>query len=305
MRQPPHLAGVSYFKIMNGSSTFTWFKLPTALITQPKFQRLSPLAQAGFVTLCCVYWQDSGVMTYEDAQMNAEGVDELIDKGYIQTEDGMISIGFLDEQIEEVEQLRAKKQAAGVKSAEARARKRASTSSADVEQVLNGCSTDKIRVNEIDEKKVDRQDENNAQERDGDFVEFEEVGVEQPSTNQLKSRKEKVAPKRKEVVLPWDSPNFKEKWQLWKEYKKKEHRFGFKSEHSEQMALKKLTQVSNGQEHRAVELIETAISNGWKGIYEVTQKPHTNGKQHPITEQLARDIANDIANGGWNFADGK
>ena len=142
-----------------------------------------------------------------------------------------------------------------------------------------------------------------AHPRDGDFVEFEEFGVDQPTKNQPESRKEKVAPKRKEVVLPWDSQQFAEKWQLWKNYKKQEHKFGFKSAVSEQMALKKLTEVSSGQEHRAIELIETAISNGWKGIHQVTQKSHSHGNR-TNTAEIAASVTNDIINGNWDITKG-
>jgi hypothetical protein len=152
-------------------------------------------------------------------------------------------------------------------------------------------------------RKSNRELNRDAHPRDGDFVEFEEVGVDQQPTNQPEPRKEKVAPKRKEVVMPWDSLLFREKWQLWKDYKKKEHRFGFKSEVSEQMALKKLTEVSNGQENRAIELIETAISNGWKGIHEVTQKNQTNGNRTNAAE-LAYSLANKIASGELDITKG-
>ena len=193
---------------MNANSTFTWFKLPTALITQPKFQRLTPIAQAGFMTLCCVYWQDSGTMTYDDANMNAEGVDELIERGYIQEENGMISIGFLDEQIEEVDQLRTKKKEAGVKSAEARAKRKSNTSSTPVEQPLNNRSTDKSRGNKIDESKKIEERELNAHGRevadapapDDGVLEFDSDG--NPINQPPEQSKEKVAPKRKVFKKP-------------------------------------------------------------------------------------------------------
>jgi len=43
---------------------------------------------------------------------------------------------------------------------------------------------------------------------------------------------------------------------------------------------------------------------GWISRSNDYIKPNNNGKQQPVTEQIMRDIANDIANGGWNFADG-
>jgi hypothetical protein len=47
-----------------------------------------------------------------------------------------------------------------------------------------------------------------------------------------------------------------------------------------------------------------AAAKQWIARDKQFTKPQTNGKQQPVTEQLARDIANDIANGGWNFAEG-
>ena len=43
---------------------------------------------------------------------------------------------------------------------------------------------------------------------------------------------------------------------------------------------------------------------GWISRSNDYIKPNNNGKQQPVTEQLMRDIADDIANGEWNFADG-
>jgi len=69
------------------------------------------------------------------------------------------------------------------------------------------------------------------------------------------------------IVLPFDSDLFKESWTLWKKYKKEEHKFGYKSAVSEQAALKKLSNLSNNNEQDAIELIEHAIAQGWKGFY--------------------------------------
>jgi hypothetical protein len=272
---------------MNGNSTFTWFKLPTALITQPKFQRLSPIAQAGFMTLCCVYWQDSGVMTYEDAQMNAEGVDELIERGYIQAEDGMISVPFLDEQINEVEQMISKKKAAGVKSAEARAKQKPNNSSTPVQHVFNTCSTDKIREDkkEIREEEIDRKIERetrvNAVESDQDF--FDE-------DSKAETEKEKVPPKRKRFEPPNEmqvqaffqttaSPN---SWSAFYNY-----------------------YLANGWKVGKNPMKDWhAAARGWVARQNEFTKPQNNGRQQPNTADIARSVANDIINGDWDVTKG-
>jgi hypothetical protein len=269
---------------MNGNSTFTWFKLPTALITQPKFQRLSPIAQAGFMTLCCVYWQDSGVMTYEDAQMNAEGVDELIERGYIQAENGMIAVPFLDEQIDEVEKLRNKKKDAGIKSAEARAKQKSNTSSTPVQHVFNACSTDKSKGKEIeekDERKKDGEMRVNAGESDQDFFDY---------SSEAETEKEKVPPKRKRFEPPNEmqvqaffqttaSPN---SWSAFYNY-----------------------YLANGWKVGKNPMKDWhAAARGWVARQNEFTKPQTNGRQQPNTADIARSVANDIINGDWDVTKG-
>lgn len=270
---------------MNGNSTFTWFKLPTALITQPKFQRLSPIAQAGFVTLCCVYWQDSGVMTYDDAQMNAEGVDELIDKGYIQAEEGMISIAFLDEQIEEVEQLRAKKKEAGVKSAEARAKKKASTSSTPVQHVFNGRLTDKNRIEEIEE--ID-------EKRKIEEIEESEVAIA-PAPEQFDSDGEPMnLPQKKQSGAARFIPPTLQECELY-----------FQAQGYPQEASKFFNYYdSNGWRvgKNRMQKWKSAAA-GWISRSNDYIKPQNNGNSSN-TASIATSIANQIANGDWDITKG-
>ena len=73
------------------------------------------------------------------------------------------------------------------------------------------------------------------------------------------------------IVYPFDSDLFIEKWNLWKDYKKQEHKFKYKSALSEQAALKRLTQLANTEDD-AIRTIEHAISQGWKGFYSLDNK---------------------------------
>jgi HD superfamily phosphohydrolase len=279
---------------MNGNSTFTWFKLPTALITQPKFQRLSPIAQAGYITLCCVYWQDSGVMTYEDAQMNAEGVDELIERGYIQSEEGLISISFLDEQIDEVEQLRNKKKAAGVKSAQARAKQKGSTSSTPVQHEFNTCSTDKNKIKEKEKEKreqkdIERETRVNADSLEKEFLEVEEFEEIENFDQTQESQKEKVPPKRKrfeppteaEVQLFFQATESPDSWEAYYNY-----------------------YLANGWRVGKNPMKDwQAAARNWlhrEKTY-INSKPNYNGKEPAVTDQLKRNLANSILNGDFKY----
>ena len=88
-----------------------------------------------------------------------------------------------------------------------------------------------------------------------------------------------IAPQVKQPITPLstqapelvfgdlDTQDFRVAWQQWKDYKKAEHRFKFKSIVTEQVALKKIQDDAQGVEHVAIEAIRNSIANGWKGIY--------------------------------------
>ena len=73
--------------------------------------------------------------------------------------------------------------------------------------------------------------------------------------------------KTENLVLPFDSDRFKNAWKKWKEYKRTEKRFSFKSHQSEQTALHKLHNDAEGNEQLAIYAIGTAIANGYSGIF--------------------------------------
>ena len=78
------------------------------------------------------------------------------------------------------------------------------------------------------------------------------------------------------VVLPFESDEFREAWNEWKEYKRTDHRFKYKTAQSEQRALMKLQNEYTDQ-NEAIDAIHRAIANGWKGL--VFKQP-TNGRTH-------------------------
>jgi hypothetical protein len=65
------------------------------------------------------------------------------------------------------------------------------------------------------------------------------------------------------------SDTFLETWIHWKEYKKKEFRFLFKSIESEQASLNELVNLSKGNEETAKKIILQSMAKGWKGLFEL------------------------------------
>ena len=99
--------------------------------------------------------------------------------------------------------------------------------------------------------------------------------------------KGKVIKKTKGVIIPFDTDEFINAWDMWKQYKKDEHKFNYKSIISEQAALKSLSEHSHQDEQTAIKIIMQSIENGWKGFFKI--KNTSNGKE--TVRRLAREIA--------------
>ena len=85
--------------------------------------------------------------------------------------------------------------------------------------------------------------------------------------------------KRKEVVMPFEDQAFLQAWKNWKEYKRAEHGFKFKSAASEQVSLHQLQNLSQDDPATAVRIIGQSLANGWKGFF--TLKDQTNETKRP------------------------
>ena len=79
------------------------------------------------------------------------------------------------------------------------------------------------------------------------------------------------------IILPFQTENFNQLWTLWKDYKKKEHKFNYKTPQSEQAALKQLSELSGNDERKATEIVHQSMANGWKGFFDLKDQPK--GKQ--------------------------
>jgi hypothetical protein len=80
----------------------------------------------------------------------------------------------------------------------------------------------------------------------------------------------------------------KEYWEKWKNYKKAEFKFSYKSEVSENAAKKELFNLSDNNLETAIKIIDQSIANGWKGFFKLKNNSNGNSKQTGLTgEQLA------------------
>ena len=79
--------------------------------------------------------------------------------------------------------------------------------------------------------------------------------------------------------MPFEDKAFVEAWQNWKDYKRAEHGFKFKSTASEQASLHQLQNLSQDDAVTAVRIIGQSLANGWKGFF--TLKNQTNETKRP------------------------
>ncbi|HEU4903187.1 MAG TPA: hypothetical protein VFT06_10350 [Flavisolibacter sp.] len=96
-----------------------------------------------------------------------------------------------------------------------------------------------------------------------------------PKLNKTTTGADAPAVEKKVLVNPF-SEEFLTEWQIWRDYKKSEHRFGFKSVESEQAAINELVNLSGGSEETAKAIIRQSLAKGWKGLFHL--KNDSNGQ---------------------------
>lgn len=107
--------------------------------------------------------------------------------------------------------------------------------------------------------------------------------ADRPKRTKSKTKKETKKESKEEVVMPW--LGFDGIWGDWRDYKKSEHGFKFKSAASEQTALHNLQRISNDNIETARTIIQQSIANGWKGLFPLK------GNQQPKAITGAADRA--------------
>jgi hypothetical protein len=76
---------------------------------------------------------------------------------------------------------------------------------------------------------------------------------------------------KKQIEHHWKTPTFQLAWNTWKEYKKDQYRFTYKSPKSEQLALDQLFR-DYAAEELAIAAIENSMAQGYRGIFASNNK---------------------------------
>ena len=77
---------------------------------------------------------------------------------------------------------------------------------------------------------------------------------------------------------------------FWKQYKKEQFNFKYKSSISEQAALMKLSKISN-TDAQAIAIIMQSIENGWKGLFEIKTHGKSTNQQSRLSDQQIEYLA--------------
>ncbi len=102
--------------------------------------------------------------------------------------------------------------------------------------------------------------------------------------------KETVKEKTKKIVLPFSSEKFSTAWELWKKYKKDQFKFSYRSAVTEQTALKKLAELSKGDQKTALLILEQSVGNGWAGIFELKEKTKQRGQAPGVDADYMNEL---------------
>ena len=111
---------------------------------------------------------------------------------------------------------------------------------------------------------------------------------------------------KEKVELPFESYEFKDAWEQFKFYKKKEFKFTYKTKQSERAALKELLTLSKGHEDIAIKIINQSLANGWKGLFNLKEDAkRTSNNQRKLTkgEQFNLDAHNRIYSTSYGAGD--
>jgi hypothetical protein len=130
-------------------------------------------------------------------------------------------------------------------------------------------------INLLVNHKIDYKHPINTPEEEVEEEEEETEEEKEEEPPKKRKKKEVKKPEPIQIVYPFVSDQFIGSWDLWKNYKKAEHNFKYKSEISEQAALKELGEMANGDEDKAIKIIHQSISKAWSGLFELKE----NGKQ--------------------------
>lgn len=112
--------------------------------------------------------------------------------------------------------------------------------------------------------------------------------VESKNENDFEKSEKLFAAKNREpeVTLPFESEDFVRHWEWWRQYKREQFGFKYKSVVTEQAAINDLVKIAKGDEVTAIEIIKQSIANGWKGFFPVKAEANAPPVSQPFKKTV-------------------
>jgi hypothetical protein len=104
------------------------------------------------------------------------------------------------------------------------------------------------------------------------------------------------------VVNPF-SEKFEKTWEQWRYFRGKFDNFWYKTDISQQMALNKLVEFSEGDEEKAILIVEQSIYSEWKGFFHL-RNARKNGKSKQPSPKEPESSLRDQATAEFNKRNG-
>lgn len=102
------------------------------------------------------------------------------------------------------------------------------------------------------------------------------------STAITKKKVQRKTQQKVEVVYPFDSVLFLQAWREFLAMRKAQHNFTYKHTKSEQAALHKLHKQADGDERKAILILEQATTNCWRGTWPL--KNEQQERPNPVSD---------------------
>jgi hypothetical protein len=115
---------------------------------------------------------------------------------------------------------------------------------------------------------------------------------EQEKEKDKEQEKVKGAKEKKQLINPF-SDSFLQQWEIWKDYKREELGFTYKSVITEQAALNELVELSKGDEIVARKIIMQSISKKWKGLF-ILKNENNGTRVIPIDKSILAEELNQL-----------
>ena len=119
-----------------------------------------------------------------------------------------------------------------------------------------------------------------------------EIDKEKDKDKDKDGPRSKIINESLNIVLPFESEAFKNKWELWKAYRL-EIKKPIKGVISEQAALKDLSEMADLNENIAIQIIDQSMSKNWQGLFEL--KSINNEKPNELAD-YAQEIKQRVIN---------